>query len=196
MLALLPGSAVFPVVVNRRNRLLQIASQSAANSQPVRRRTEEDDCVLRCTPMHSARSSSGTPIPSSPDETAQREAGWSHTTSLSQSSAPCSNAETPRRLKVAHCLCKHCLWLRVRSGQPLLQAAPGLHHDLPHPAASTAQTPPSTGQNMPQTCRRGTARASRVPHPSPLSQHSLVPPPDEEQRSGGQQIQHSADIPY
>jgi hypothetical protein len=62
------------------------------------------------------------------------------------------------------------------------KAAPGLHHDLSHPAASTAQTPPSTGQTMTQTCRRGTARASRISHPPPLSQHSL--PPHKEQRSG------------
>jgi hypothetical protein len=66
VLALLPGPAVFLVVVNRRNRLLQIASQSAANSQPVRRRTEEDDCVLRCTSMHSANPRGGTPIVQAP----------------------------------------------------------------------------------------------------------------------------------
>jgi hypothetical protein len=66
--------------------------------------------------------------------------------------APCLNAESPNRLEVAHCLCQHCLWLWVRSGQPLLQAAPGqsapgefticpilLHrHNMPRPIRDTA----------------------------------------------------------
>ena len=62
--------------------------------------------------MHSANPRGGTPISIAPVETAQREADWGQTTALSQMTAPCANAETPHRLEVAHCLYKHCLWLR------------------------------------------------------------------------------------
>jgi hypothetical protein len=56
--------------------------------------------------------------------------------------------------------------------------APNLRHDLSHPARSPAQALPSTGQTMPQTCRRETARASRISHPAPPSQRAgrLKPP--------------------
>ena len=120
--------------------------------------------------MHSAKSRGGTPISIAPGQAAQREADWGQTTALSQKTAPCSNAETPHRLEVAHCLYKHCLWLWGHSGQPCVQAAPGLHHDPPHPAASTGQALPTTGQTMPQACSsRDCARFQIIPPRSPES---------------------------
>jgi hypothetical protein len=66
-------------------------------------------------------------------------------------SLPCSNAEKPRRLGYAHCLVSGVL----QGGPSCSKLLPVNPPRLPHPAALS-------GHASPKTCRRGTARASRI----------------------------------